>query len=532
KLADFGLSKRIGASSNIQSKLFGSVPYIDPKIFGNNQTSQMSSLNEKSDVYSVGVLLWEISSGKPPFYVEDGSYDICLALNIFRGQRETVVPGTLVKYESIYTKCWDGEPDNRPTINEVVDLLKAITKTENPRLSGKNSKSRSISSVNKSESQNSKDFKSRSRVNKSESQNSKGFKSRSISNVNKSESQNSKFFKSRSISSVNKSESQKSQGELSQFIQNFDLMNIKEIDTIAESNKSEKISIERNFNGIVDETNDLIFKSLNKGIESKLVKEKVIEYFNKSNINSKKFYNWLLNNQNTSNSIFLLGYFNYFGIEKNKDNKKAFNLFINASEKDHLLSQFFVSECYQYGYGTKQDISKAFISYEKVANQESAMGQILIGYFYENGIGIDKDLRKSLYWYEKAANNGNIVAMHNLGRCYKDGYGVKKDYNKAFELYKRSAEGEYLSGIAMLGYCYYNGIGTKADKRKAIELYRKSANSGNMLAQYNLADIYEHGRGITKDMNEAIRWYEKSASQGNPDAQNKLEILQKKVNNL
>ncbi|CAB4388095.1 unnamed protein product [Rhizophagus irregularis] len=204
--ADFGLSKRIGASSNIQSKLFGSVPYIDPKIFGNNP-SQMSSLNEKSDVYSVGVLLWEISSGKPPFYVEDKSYDICLALNIFRGQRETVVPGTLVKYESIYTKCWDGEPDNRPTINEVVDLLKAIiTKTENPRLSGKNSKSRSISRVNKSESPNSKDFKSRSisRVNKLESQNSKDFKSRSISSVNKSESQNSKFFKSRSISSVNK----------------------------------------------------------------------------------------------------------------------------------------------------------------------------------------------------------------------------------------------------------------------------------------------------------------------------------------
>jgi serine/threonine protein kinase len=97
------LSKRIGASSNIQSKLFGSVPYIDPKIFGDNQTSQMSSLNKKSDVYSVGVLLWEISSGKPPFYVEDESYDICLALNIFRGQRETVVPGTYVKYESIYT---------------------------------------------------------------------------------------------------------------------------------------------------------------------------------------------------------------------------------------------------------------------------------------------------------------------------------------------------------------------------------------------------------------------------------------------
>ncbi|PKC56364.1 kinase-like protein, partial [Rhizophagus irregularis] len=76
KLSDFGLSKRIEASSNFQSKLFWMVPYVDPKSFSrqgnnNNQSIQMYTLNEKSDNYSIGVLLWEISSGRPPFYVED-----------------------------------------------------------------------------------------------------------------------------------------------------------------------------------------------------------------------------------------------------------------------------------------------------------------------------------------------------------------------------------------------------------------------------------------------------------------------------
>ncbi|PKY54522.1 kinase-like protein, partial [Rhizophagus irregularis] len=133
KLADFGLSKRIGASSNFQSKLFGMVPYVDPKSFSRrrNNNNQMYTLNEKSDVYSVGVLLWEVSSGRPPFHVEGEHYDIGLIYDISQGHRETVVPDTPDEYVKIYTKCWDGEPDNRPTIYQVVDLLKAIiTKTD------------------------------------------------------------------------------------------------------------------------------------------------------------------------------------------------------------------------------------------------------------------------------------------------------------------------------------------------------------------------------------------------------------------
>jgi hypothetical protein len=59
------------------------------------------SLNKKSDVYSVGMLLWEISSGHPPF--KDESYDISLVLQILQGYRETIVPDTPPDYSNIYT---------------------------------------------------------------------------------------------------------------------------------------------------------------------------------------------------------------------------------------------------------------------------------------------------------------------------------------------------------------------------------------------------------------------------------------------
>ncbi|CAB5380706.1 unnamed protein product [Rhizophagus irregularis] len=78
KLADFGLSKKIGTLSNLQGE----------------------------------------------------QYDVGLIREISQGLRETVVSDTPKNYENIYTKCWDGEPEDRPTINQVVDWLKAIiTKT-------------------------------------------------------------------------------------------------------------------------------------------------------------------------------------------------------------------------------------------------------------------------------------------------------------------------------------------------------------------------------------------------------------------
>ena len=95
-MADFGLSKKIEEVSKPQSDLFGVIPYIDPKKF----SKQPYSLNKKSDIYSIGVLLWEISSGRPPFKDE---FYVGLPLRILKGLREKINPGTPKDYAKIYT---------------------------------------------------------------------------------------------------------------------------------------------------------------------------------------------------------------------------------------------------------------------------------------------------------------------------------------------------------------------------------------------------------------------------------------------
>jgi len=84
-------------SSNT-SRIFGVLPYIDP--MGLDNRSKNYKLNKKSDVYSIGVLMWQISSGYRPFYAEN--YDIALTLNIIDGKREEIINGTPIKYSNLF----------------------------------------------------------------------------------------------------------------------------------------------------------------------------------------------------------------------------------------------------------------------------------------------------------------------------------------------------------------------------------------------------------------------------------------------
>ena len=72
------------------------MPYIDPKGLNN----QNYKLDKKSDVYSVGVLMWQISSGYKPF--RNADYDVRLTVAIVNGKREKIIKGTSVEYSDLY----------------------------------------------------------------------------------------------------------------------------------------------------------------------------------------------------------------------------------------------------------------------------------------------------------------------------------------------------------------------------------------------------------------------------------------------
>src|SRR5256885_14958906 len=90
--------------------------YMEPQCFKNPKYKR----DKKSDIYSLGVLFWEISRGRPPFFNIDPFF---IGQRIRDGKRETPVENTPLEYQQLYQKYWNEEPDLRLNIEEVHKTL-------------------------------------------------------------------------------------------------------------------------------------------------------------------------------------------------------------------------------------------------------------------------------------------------------------------------------------------------------------------------------------------------------------------------
>src|SRR2546423_368439 len=153
-------------------------------------------------------------------------------------------------------------------------------------------------------------------------------------------------------------------GEMSQMMENIDKINIKNID----------LSI------IINELIDFHSKKLNEGKEVEILNQDIFDYFDNQNITLYETYNWLLNNQNDSNSIYLLGYFNYHGIGTSVDEKKAFELYQKAANLGNSVAQHTLANMYRKGVGVDKNYNKAFESFKKSAEGGYSNGIMMLGY--------------------------------------------------------------------------------------------------------------------------------------------------------
>src|SRR4051794_24686571 len=110
-----------GPADKPLGSIYGNLPYVAPEVIvGREHTFA-------SDVYSIAMLMWEISSGKPPFI--NFEYDYDLAMNIVNGMRPKIISGTPLKYKELMEQCWDANPTKRPDISTVRHIIREINKS-------------------------------------------------------------------------------------------------------------------------------------------------------------------------------------------------------------------------------------------------------------------------------------------------------------------------------------------------------------------------------------------------------------------
>ncbi|GBB83453.1 hypothetical protein RclHR1_10190002 [Rhizophagus clarus] len=518
KLADFGLSKKIARASSSTSKVFGVVPFVDPK----SLNDESYKLNKKSDVYSVGVLMWQISSGYQPF--PNNSYDVSLILSIVKGKREGIIDDTPIEYSSLYTECWKHEPNERPDMQDVVSRLKTMIFP----------------------------------------------KQRHIINDDIIEIEETDSVKvCEPIPELDKKRTVELNNELMSndklSINHFYNNNIK---TKSQPNPPNFLSIHTNvsskFSIGVNELITAIIEKHDEGYTFEQIQELISQRISQLNQITDYLVNWLTENQDEPKYIWLFGLLYYYniaqvylakcydnerGTEQNKNlafgwyQKSAennsiigqyylgycyeFNIGIEnnenkfidwyqkATNNGNMIAKFYLANCYRLGKGINKDENKAFEYYKTLANNEIADAQHQLGNCFYYGVGTQVNDEQAVYWYEKAANNGDIISKHVLEQNYNKKISAKKNKSIEIRIYYRMI---FFEGLRRIGINNYYGIGTKQNYKKAFSYFQKAAEGGNKFAQYNLGNCYKKGKGTKTNKRKAFEFYQKSAEQGYKDA--------------
>ena len=120
KITDFGIAKAVNAATIVDNTdgIIGSVHYFSP------EQARGGYVDEKSDIYSLGIVMYEMLTGRVPF---DGDNPVNIALMHINGEMtppSKLVAGVPPALEHIIMKCTDKYPVNRyASADELIEAL-------------------------------------------------------------------------------------------------------------------------------------------------------------------------------------------------------------------------------------------------------------------------------------------------------------------------------------------------------------------------------------------------------------------------
>jgi len=123
KVGDLGLSK-VKCQTLISGGVRGTLPWMAPELLNGSS----SLVSEKVDVFSFGIVLWELLTGEEPY--ADLHYGVIIGGIVSNTLRPQVPDSCDPEWRSLMEQCWSTEPSERPSFTEIANRLRSMASSQ------------------------------------------------------------------------------------------------------------------------------------------------------------------------------------------------------------------------------------------------------------------------------------------------------------------------------------------------------------------------------------------------------------------